>query len=99
MQATPLMDVSGFTRQLEETLHQLYKDIEAEILQKKGVIMPIIKINEKEYELDLLSSQAKEQLASLQFVDAELQRLNAQIAVFQTARMAYANALKEVLPA
>jgi hypothetical protein len=27
--------------------------------------MPIITIDEKEYELDLLSSQAKEQLASL----------------------------------
>lgn len=61
--------------------------------------MSLIKINEKEYELEQLSEEAKNQLASLQFVDAELQRLNAQIAVYQTARMAYANALKEVLPA
>jgi hypothetical protein len=61
--------------------------------------MPIIIIDKKEYELDLLSSQAKEQLASLQFVDSELQRLHAQTAVLQTARMAYSNALKEVLPA
>lgn len=61
--------------------------------------MPIIAIDEKEYELEQLSEEAKNQLASLQFVDAELQRLNAQIAVYQTARMAYANALKEVLPA
>jgi PIN domain nuclease of toxin-antitoxin system len=60
--------------------------------------MPIIKIDEKEYELDLLSNQAKEQLASLQFVDAELQRLTAQTAVLQTARMAYAKALQEALP-
>ena len=35
---------------------------------------------------------------SLQFVDQELQRLNAQAAVLQTARLAYANALKEALP-
>lgn len=61
--------------------------------------MSLIKINDKEYELEQLSEEAKNQLASLQFVDAELQRLNAQIAVYQTARMAYANALKEVLPA
>ena len=33
---------------------------------------------------------------SLQFVDQELQKLNAQAAVLQTARMAYAEALKEV---
>jgi len=60
--------------------------------------MPTIKIDEKEYELDSLSSQAKEQLASVQFVDAELQRIQAQTAVLQTARLAYSNALKEVLP-
>ena len=61
--------------------------------------MPIIKIDEKEYELDLLSSQVKEQLMSLQFVDAELQRLQAQAAVFQTARLAYSKALNDALPA
>jgi hypothetical protein len=32
------------------------------------------------------------------FVDQELQKLNAQAAVLQTARMAYAEALKEALP-
>jgi hypothetical protein len=60
--------------------------------------MPIIKIDEKEYELDLLSTQVKEQLVSLQFVDAELQRLSAQAAVLQTARLAYSKALNEALP-
>jgi hypothetical protein len=35
---------------------------------------------------------------SLQFVDQELQKLNAQAAVLQTARIAYANALKDELP-
>ena len=61
--------------------------------------MPTIKIDEKEYDLDLLSSKAKEQLGSLQFVDAELQRLQAQAAVLHTARLAYSNALKQELPA
>lgn len=59
--------------------------------------MPIINIDNKDYELDTLSEETKAQLASLQFVDAELQRLNAQTAVLQTARMAYAKALNEAL--
>lgn len=61
--------------------------------------MPTIKIDEKDYELDHLSDEVKAQLASLQFVDAELQRLNAQNAVLQTARMAYSKALNEALAA
>ena len=52
--------------------------------------MPIIKIDDKDYELDSLTDEAKAQLGMLQFVDAELQRLNAQTAVLQTARMGYA---------
>lgn len=60
--------------------------------------MPIIKIDDKEYDLDQLSNEAKAQLASVQFVDAELQRLNAKIAVMQTARTAYFNALRPLLP-
>ena len=59
--------------------------------------MPIIVIDDKEYELDQLSQDAKSQLLSLQFVDAELQRLNSQIAVLQTARIAYSKALNESL--
>lgn len=52
--------------------------------------MPTIKIDDKDYDLDTLSAEAKAQIASLQFVEAELQRLNAQMAVLQTARAAYA---------
>ena len=60
--------------------------------------MPIIKIDDKEYDLDTLSQEAKDQLASLQFVDNELVRLNAQVAVYSTARNGYSAALKELLP-
>lgn len=60
--------------------------------------MPMIKIDGKEYDLDALSEEARNQLASLQFVDAELARLNAQVAVCKTARMAYSAALNELLP-
>ena len=51
--------------------------------------MPIIKIDDKDYELDTLSDEAKSQLVNIQFVDAELQRVNAQTAVLQTARNTY----------
>ena len=61
--------------------------------------MPIIKIDGKDYERDTLSDEAKAQINSLQFVNAELQRHNAHIAVLQTARMAYAKALNEALAA
>ena len=59
--------------------------------------MPTINIDNQEYDLDTLSAEAKAQLGSIQFVDAELLRLAAQTAALQTARMAYANALKQAL--
>jgi hypothetical protein len=61
--------------------------------------MSLITIDDKNYEFDDFSDDAKAQLQSLQFCDAELQRLTAQTAVLQTARIAYANALKLALPA
>lgn len=60
--------------------------------------MTIITIDDKEYDFDMLSDEAKNQLGSLQFVDAELARLTAQAAVLQTARIAYSNALNDLLP-
>jgi hypothetical protein len=60
--------------------------------------MPTIKIDNQEYELDNFSTEARAQLASLQYVDAELMRLQAQTAAMQTARMAYAKALQAALP-
>ena len=57
----------------------------------------IINIDDKEYDAEQLSDEIKAQLISLQFVDAELQRLNAEAAVYQTARVAYANAVNELL--
>ena len=61
--------------------------------------MPSIKIDNVEYDTDKLSDEAKAQLASIQFCDQELQRLQAQAAAIQTARMAYAKALQSALPA
>jgi hypothetical protein len=65
----------------------------------KGYKMPSIKIDNKEYDLDTLSDECKAQLASLQFVEQELARLQAQAAVLQTARVSYAKALQAALPA
>jgi len=59
--------------------------------------MPIITIDDKTYDTDTLSEEAKAQLTSVQFVDQELARLNAQAAVLQTARIAYAKALNDAL--
>ena len=60
--------------------------------------MPLIKIDNIDYDSDTLSAEAKAQLVSLQFCDQELARLQAQAAAYQTARMAYAKALKDALP-
>jgi hypothetical protein len=60
--------------------------------------MPTIKIDNKEYDLDTLSSECKAQLASIQFVEQELARLQAQTAVLQTAKAAYLQGLKASLP-
>jgi hypothetical protein len=59
--------------------------------------MPSITIDSIDYDLDSLSEDAKAQIASIQFVDAELQRLQAKAAALQTARSAYARALSELL--
>jgi len=60
--------------------------------------MPTIKIDDVDYDTDKLSDEAKAQFVSLQFCDQEMARLQAQAAVYQTARMAYAKALQDVLP-
>jgi len=59
---------------------------------------PKVTIDGQEYLLSDLSDDAKAQLQSLQFVETEIRRLNALLAISGTARMAYQNALKEALP-
>jgi hypothetical protein len=60
--------------------------------------MPTIKIDNVDYDTDKLSNEARAQLINMQFCDQELARLQAQAAAYQTARMAYARAMKEALP-
>lgn len=60
--------------------------------------MATIQIDDQTYDLDALSADARAQLASIQFVDQELARLQAHVAALQTARNAYVQALKAALP-
>ena len=59
--------------------------------------MAKITIDGKDYDTDTLSDEVKGNLMSMQFCDAELQRLQATAAALQTARMAYARAVNEGL--
>jgi hypothetical protein len=57
-----------------------------------------IKIDNKEYDLDTLSDGCKVQLASIQFVEQKLARLQTKGTALQTAKAAYLQALKASLP-
>ena len=57
--------------------------------------MANIKIDGVDYDIDSLSDEAKATVSSLQFVQSELQRANANIAILKTAESAYVNSLKQ----
>ena len=57
--------------------------------------MASITIDGTEYETDALSAEARSQLASLQVCDQKLKQLQIEVAIVQTARQAYAAALKQ----
>ena len=59
--------------------------------------MATITIDDKEYDLDTISVESKDQLDSLRYVDSELHRLHAHAAALKTARNAYSQALKQSL--
>ena len=61
--------------------------------------MASITIDGTDYDLDQLNDNARAQLQSIQTVDQKLAELQAQAAIFQTARGAYAAALKAELSA
>lgn len=53
-----------------------------------------ITIDGTDYELDSLSQTARETIASLQFVDEQIQQKQNEWAIADTARMAYSAAMK-----
>ena len=58
----------------------------------------MIKIDGKEYDLSTLPEDVRSQLNNVRACDGEIRRLNAQLAIVQTARAAYGRALTEALP-
>ncbi len=59
--------------------------------------MAIIKIDDVDYDTEDMSTNAKAQLASLQFNEAHIQQLKNEIAIADTAKGAYLRALKAEL--
>lgn len=53
-----------------------------------------VTIDGKEYLLDGLSDQAKAQVTNLRVVDEEIKKIEQQLAIYRTARGAYARVLK-----
>ena len=60
-------------------------------------MMPKITVDDIEYNTEDLSDNGKAQLASLQFLETQLAKLQGEIAVYQTAKNAYLSALKAEL--
>jgi hypothetical protein len=56
-----------------------------------------ITINKTIYSTDKLSDASRSQIVNIQVVDAEIARLQQQLAIAQTARNAYSNALIELV--
>ncbi len=61
--------------------------------------MPKITIDGIEYNTEDLSDNGKAQLASLQFLEVQMAKIQSEIAVYQTARSAYISTLKVELEA
>lgn len=59
--------------------------------------MAKITIDEKEYDTDTFSEAAMSQFNSLQFVQSEINRLQALMSVAKTAQQAYLIALKQIV--
>ncbi len=60
--------------------------------------MPTITIDNREFDVDSLSPEAKQQLDMLVACENKLRELQRDTVITQTARNAYANALKALLP-
>lgn len=56
--------------------------------------MPKITIDDIDYNTEDLTENGKAQLASLQFLEAQMQKIRNEMAVYQTAQRSYIGALK-----
>jgi hypothetical protein len=60
--------------------------------------MAKVTIDGKEYDTDTLSDEAKNHIQNVQYCEKRMAELQRELAVAQTARNAYAQALKGALP-
>jgi hypothetical protein len=60
--------------------------------------MAMLTIDGKEYDTEQLSDAAKAQLTNVQLVDQKIAQLQQELAIMQTARNAYVQALQAELP-
>ncbi|NBP41088.1 MAG: hypothetical protein EBS54_00735 [Betaproteobacteria bacterium] len=61
--------------------------------------MAKVQIDGHDYETEAMSQEAKGRLEMLMLCDQKIRQLQGELAMMQTARQAYANALKAVLVA
>jgi hypothetical protein len=59
--------------------------------------MPKITVDGVEYNTEDLSENGKAQLASLQFIEVQIKKLQAEIAVYETAKRGYITTFKEAI--
>jgi hypothetical protein len=57
-----------------------------------------VTIDGREYQLDSLSAEAREQMARVTATDRHLQQLQVEFVIAQTARASFAQQLKNLLP-
>lgn len=60
--------------------------------------MAKVTIDGKQYDTDTLSDEAKNHIQNVQYCEQKMAELQREIAIVQTARNAYAQALKNALP-
>jgi len=56
-----------------------------------------LKINDKEYNINDLSNEAKSYIAQIQLIDSKMMPMKAELAVYQTARDTYSSSLNAEL--
>lgn len=66
-------------------------------MTNKGKNMPKITVDGIEYNTEDLTDNGKAQLASLQFLEVQMKKIQSEMAVYQTARNSYIAALKAEL--
>lgn len=60
--------------------------------------MPKVNIDGKEYDSEALSEDARSNMLNVQYCDKKVAELKRELSMAQTARNAYAQALKNALP-